>query len=303
MKENKFRKLEYILAIIIYGTIGCFSKFINLPSGLIVLSRGLIGSLFIILFLLIKKQKLDITGIKKNIIPLILGGVSLGLNWIFLFGAYNFTSVSNAILLNYLAPAIFIVVAIMFFKEKLKLYKIICVIISFIGLLLICGIFEGGVNLSTKGLIFGLLAATFYVFLLVFNKMLKEVDSISRTLVQLLGASMVMLPYAILTADFSEIVIDAKMIIFLAILGVVHTGIAYLMYLGSMSYLRAQTIAIYSYIEPALSVFLSFFILKENMTPLGFVGGGLILGGTLVSELIHGYTIKKHQEEIEEVKG
>lgn len=296
-EENKIRKLEYMLAMFIYGTIGCFSKFINLPSGLIVLSRGIIGSVVLLVFLLIKRQKLDTTGIKQNILPLILGGASLGLNWIFLFGAYNYTSVANGCLLNYLAPAMFIIVAIIIFKERLAIYKLICVIISFIGMGLICGVFESGVSINTRGLIYGLLAAVFYLFLLIFNKMLKDIDSISRTLIQLLSATCVMLPYALFTTDFSIITVDFKMIAFLIILGVIHTGIAYLMYFGSMAYLRAQTIAIYSYIEPVVSVFLSYFILKEDMSVFGFIGGFLILGGTLASEIIHGYRLKKSNVE------
>ncbi len=296
MKENKLRKLEYIIAIFIYGTIGCFSRFIDLPSGLIVLSRGIIGSLFILAFLLIKRQKINFEKIKKNIVPLILGGASLGFNWIFLFSAYSETTVANSILLNYLAPAMFIIAAVIIFKEKMKIYKIICVIVSLFGMAMICGVFEGGINMSTLGLVFGLLASIAYLLLLVFNKMLKDVDSTDRTLVQLVVASIVMLPYALFTADFSTIVVSPKAIIFLVILGLIHTGLAYLMYLGSMAYLRAQTIAIYSYIEPVLSVLLSYFILHENMTVIGFIGGGLILGGTLVSEIIHAYTIKKHKE-------
>lgn len=296
MRENKFRKIEYILAIVIYGTIGCFTKFIDLPSGLIVLSRGLLGSLFILGFLLIKRQKINFGKIKNNLWPLVLGGVSLGLNWIFLFSAYTKTTVANSILLNYLAPAMFIIAAIILFKEKMKIYKIVCVIISLIGMAMICGVFEGGIKMDLLGLIFGVLAAICYLLLLIFNKKLNDVDSTDRTLVQLVVATMVMLPYALLTADFPNISITPKAIIFLIILGFIHTGLAYLMYLGSMAYLRAQTIAIYSYIEPVLSVLLSFFILKENMSVLGFVGGGLILGGTIVSEIIHAYTLKKHEQ-------
>lgn len=292
-EENKIRKIEYMLAMFIYGTIGCFSKFINIPSGLMVLSRGIIGSIVLAIFLLIKRSKLDFLAIKKNILPLILGGASLGLNWIFLFGAYNFTSVANACLLNYLAPALFIIAAVILFKERLAIYKIICVIVSFFGMGLICGVFEEGASISSRGLIYGVLAAIFYLFLLIFNKMLKDIDSISRTLIQLICASLVMLPYALFTTNFSEISVDFKMICFILILGIIHTGIAYLMYFGSMAFLRAQTIAIYSYIEPVVSVFLSYFILKEDMSIFGFIGGFLILGGTLASEIIHGYRLKK----------
>jgi len=66
----------------------------------------------------------------------------------------------------------------------------------------------------------------------------------------------------------------------------VHTGLAYWLYFGSMKALPAQTVALYSYIDPIVAILLSALILGEALTPLGIVGAVLVLGATLVSERV-----------------
>ena len=70
----------------------------------------------------------------------------------------------------------------------------------------------------------------------------------------------------------------------LLIVGIVHTGIAYVLYFGSVNKLSSGTIAVFSYIDPILSVILSALILKEAMTVYTVIGAILILGATFVSE-------------------
>ena len=77
----------------------------------------------------------------------------------------------------------------------------------------------------------------------------------------------------------------------LLLVGVLHTGISYALYFGSMDHLKAQTVAIFSYIDPVVAIILSAVLLKERMGLLGAVGAVLILGSTLVSEL--DFKIKK----------
>lgn len=52
-----------------------------------------------------------------------------------------------------------------------------------------------------------------------------------------------------------------------------------------MKDLKAQTIAIFSYIDPIVAILLSALLLKENMGVFGVVGAVLVLGSTFVSEL------------------
>ena len=71
----------------------------------------------------------------------------------------------------------------------------------------------------------------------------------------------------------------------LLVVGVVHTGLAYLLYFGSMETLPSQTLAILSYIDPVVAVLLSALVLREPLGWTGIAGAALILGAALVSEL------------------
>ena len=117
------------------------------------------------------------------------------------------------------------------------------------------------------------------------NKKLKGIESNDRTLVQLGVAGAAILPYALLTENISEIKLDTTAVILLAVVAIVHTGISYVLYFGSIKELSTQTVAIFSYIDPIVAILLSALFLKESMTVYGVIGAVLILGSTLISEL------------------
>lgn len=69
------------------------------------------------------------------------------------------------------------------------------------------------------------------------------------------------------------------------IIGIVHTGIAYALYFGSMKDLKAQSIAVLSYIDPVFALLLSAGVLHEKLSVFGVAGAVLILGSALISEI------------------
>ena len=71
----------------------------------------------------------------------------------------------------------------------------------------------------------------------------------------------------------------------LAVAGIVHTGLAYYLYFGSMEYLSGQSIAIASYIDPVVAVMISAVILQESLTTETIIGAIAILGAAFVSEI------------------
>ena len=119
---------QYLLAMTIFGTIGLFVKYIDLPSTVIALSRGALGTLFLLIVLKLLKRKLDIETIKVNFKHLVIAGIALGLNWIFLFEAYRLTSIATATLAYYMAPIILIVLSPLVLHERVSLGKWLCVI-------------------------------------------------------------------------------------------------------------------------------------------------------------------------------
>lgn len=280
-------KLEFIGAMLIFGTIGLFRRMIPFPSSLIAATRGLIGTLFLLFFLTLTHQKLSVSSIKKNLIPLVLSGTLMGFNWILLFESYNYTSVAVSTVCYYMAPVFVILAAPVFFKEKLTLKKIICAAFAFAGILLVSGIFKTsftGLN-EIKGVLFGLAAAVLYASVILINKKLTSIESFDRTILQLGTSAIVLFPYTMMTENLSSLTFDGNVLILLLITGIVHTGIAYALYFHSIKTLDTQSIAIYSYIDPMSAILFSALFLNETVTAIEMIGMVLILGSAFLSEI------------------
>ena len=233
------------------------------------------------------KEKTSFSGIKKNIVLLALSGIGVGGNWIFLFEAYKYTTVSIATLSYYCAPIFVTIMAPFVLKEKISLIKVICVCAAMAGMLCIVGANTGGSEAGYNhlvGITYGLLAAVFYASVVLMNKFIKDLKGLETTVTQLLLASLVLLPYVMMTTGFDFSRMTPVSYGYLIFLGVVHTGFAYALYFSSIKDLKGQTIAVLSYIDPITAVIISSLFLGEKMTILQIIGGILILGSTFESE-------------------
>ena len=132
-------KLRNISAMLIFGTIGIFVKNIELASSEIALLRGIIGGIVLVIVSILLKNKISFKDIKPNLLLLLLSGGAVGLNWIFLFQAYRYTTISNATLSYYFAPVFVMLLSPFILKEKLTLKKILCVACAMLGMICIVG--------------------------------------------------------------------------------------------------------------------------------------------------------------------
>lgn len=286
MNENTAAKLKTICAMLIFGTLGVFAKFIPMPASAIALSRGFLGMLFLLFTLLVRRKRLSFSALKKNALLLVISGTLLGMNWMLLFEAYNYTTVATATLCYYLAPVFLTLASPLFFKEKLTAKKLVCIAAALLGMVCVSGVLEAEVKATElTGIIMGIAAAAIYAAIVILNKHLRDISDNDRTTAQLAVSAVVMLPYVLLTEDVSSFTFTPISVVLLIVLGVVHTGLAYYLYFGSIGRLPSQTIAIFSYIDPVVAVLLSALFLKEPMGIWGIVGAVLILGSTLISEL------------------
>lgn len=279
-------KIKIILAMLIWGTIGIFVRLINLSSVEIAFARAFIGSLFLFILGILKGGILKINDFKKNLFLLIISGGIIGVNWIFLFQGYKYTTISNATLSYYFAPIFIAIFSSIILKEKLNLRKILCILGALVGLFLIL---KNGDTTDTsynhiKGILYGLSGAVLYAIVVILNKQIKGIPTFNVTLIQLFMAGIVLLPFVFPENNLHTL--DMKSILILSILGIIHTGIAYLLYFSGIKDVEGQSIAILSYIDPIFAVIISSVILEETMGILQIIGGVLILGSTYLSERI-----------------
>ena len=230
--DSKKDKLMLCSAMVVFGTIGIFRRYIDLPSGMLAMSRGFIGTLYLIIFVMVTKKGISKENIKKNALPLVLSGIFIGFNWILLFEAYNYTSVAVATLCYYMAPIIVIAVSPIILKEKLSGKKIICVGVAVTGMVLVSGVVEmEGFKLSEiKGVLLGLGAAMLYATVVLINKKIRDIGPYDKTIVQLASAGSVMLVYTLLVEKVAREDFTLVAVIMLLIVGVLHTGVCYAWY-------------------------------------------------------------------------
>ena len=275
-----------IAAMTIFGTIGIFRYFIPFSSGFVALARAALGAAVLLLVMLWQKKRPDFVAIKKNWLSLTFSGVLLGFNWVLLFEAYKYTTVAIATLSYYMAPIILLLVAPIFLGERLTAKKGACIAAAFVGMVLVSGVLDGGEfsAQSLIGVLLGLAAAVFYATIVIVNKKTGEVAAFDKTVMQFGVSVVVLLVYVLLSGGMPTVAPTLPQLLLLLTVGIVHTGIAYLLYFGTVPKLPAQTVALLGYIDPALAVLLSAWLLQQPLTLLGGVGAVLILGAAIVGE-------------------
>ena len=284
MKEQRRAKLLLSFSMIIFGTLGVFTRNIAVTSGELALYRAILAALLIPGYFLVTGQRIDFKAIKKELLLLLFSGMAMGVNWILLFEAYKHTTISAATLSYYFAPVIVTIVCPILFREKLGKKQLLCFIMSTLGLVLIIGFENMGDGNHVLGILLGLGAAVFYATVILLNKFIKNVEGIHRTFLQFLAAIAILIPYVLISGDLQISKLDTKGWICLLAVGLIHTGITYCMYFSALKELKGQEIAILSYLDPLVAVAISFFILGEPMTIWQMLGGILILGFTLWNE-------------------
>lgn len=284
-KANTRSKLYVAVSMAVWGTLGPFTQQIDVSSGELALYRACLASGLIVIYLTLTKQKMDFQAVKKEILLMLLSGVAMGINWVLLFQAYRYTTISAATLSYYFAPVIVTLACPILFKEKLTKKQILCFVMSTIGLVLIIGVGSlDSTGTHLIGILYGLGAAFLYATVVLMNKFIRNVAGIHRTLMQFCGAIAVLVPYVLITGGMHLEALDSTGWICLLVVGLVHTGITYCLYFSALKDLTGQEASILSYIDPLVAIFVSFFLLGESMTPSQMLGGALILGFTLWNE-------------------
>lgn len=282
MRKSYFMMISSML---IFSSIGIFRKYILLSSAFLAFLRGIIGGMFLFGVILLKKQKLNFTS--KEVSIFYITGALIGINWLLLFESYNYTSVGISTLCYYMQPSIVILLSPILLKEKVTFKKLISVLIEIFGMFLLTGVIGSNVLTSTdfKGILFGLGASFIYALVVIINKKYIFDDAYTKTTIQLFSAAIILLPYLLITRNYGVIDFSIIKVLLVLIVGIVHTGVAYVLYFASMKEIKGQSIALLSYIDPIFALILSALILHETLSLNGVVGAILIIGAAIVSEL------------------
>ncbi len=285
MKILKNPRAMMILAVAMFGTLGPLVRNIPVTSGELALCRAVMASVLLGIYLWAAKAPLQLGKIRKELPLLLLSGGAIGLNWILLFEAYRYTTVSVATLSYYAAPVLVTLACPLLFRERMGAKQWLCFGMSTLGIVLITGVEATAGSSHFTGILFGLGAAVLYAGVILTNKFIRNVAGIPRTFLQFVAATAVLIPYVAFSGFTGLGGLGMTGWGCLLTVGILHTGVTYCLYFTALEHLSGQETAILSYVDPLVAVLLSVFVLGEPITLMQILGGCLILGFTLWNEI------------------
>ncbi len=294
MENKNILRIPLAFCMILWASIGVVTRVIDLNSFELAFFRAFLALPILIIFLKFSKSPNKSIPI-KYIIYYLFTGALIAIAWAFLFQGYKYTTLTNAVLLYNMCPVYVMIFSKFFLKEKITFIKFISILGCFLGLYLLI---QHDLNLKgalNQGSIWALSSGILYAIIVILNKKANQknskIDTIFITFLQLLGASLVLLPYQIINNSFIKMFhLGFSNIILLLILAIVHTAIAYIIYFSTYKKLEAIEIVSFSYLEPLFTILFGVLIYNEKIILTQALGGAFILGFTLFGEV---YNIKK----------
>jgi drug/metabolite transporter (DMT)-like permease len=275
MNDKLRGTLEMTGAMIISGTIGWFVIKSGRPVQDVVFWRCLFGALSLLLVCAaagLLKQRLTL----RVFALIVLGGVAIVLNWLLLFAAYPLASISISTAVYSTQPFILFGLGIIFFSEKLTVAKLGWLVLAFAGVLAIVAARPSTGPVATdymSGIALSLGAAFFYALASIITKHLKGTPPQFIALIQVCTGALMLAPFAEL-GDLPE---TADVWAILATLGLVHTGIMYILLYGAIQRLPTHLTGSLSFIYPVAAIFVDRIAFGHHLQPVQVVGAGAIL--------------------------
>lgn len=282
------------LAMSIFGSIGFVAAKTGLHAFELVFVRCVCATLFLGIAWLVTGKFANEPWNRREMGLVLLCGIFLVLNWIFLFRAFEELPVTVAICIYYLAPVFVLLLGSIVYREPLTFVSISSVVASFIGTLFIIGI-GNGIPFShsgPSGLIRAFLAALFYALLTLVGKGIKSLSPYTVSFIQTLLGVVLLLPFVKLEA-FHYLKLENWIAII--IIGSVHTGLVYYLFFGSVRLLPARITSGLVFLDPGVAILLDILLTGYRPTPLQIFGIALIFIG--MSLTLYRSKRNLHQEE------
>jgi drug/metabolite transporter, DME family len=206
-------------------------------------------------------------------------------NWCY-FTAINQMSLSFAVILLYTAPAFVVLLSYIFLKESVDRWKVISVLGTLAGCVLIAGVnvFDTA-SITLAGIITGLGAGFGYALYTIFGKFaLRKYSPFTVTFYTFLVASITLLPLTNLWQKASYFV-NGEVLFYGIGLGFFPTVLAYLFYTKGLEKMESSKAAIVATVEPLVATLLSIFLYNEGFGFMQFIGSLLILSSVILINL------------------
>lgn len=281
----------YVISTILAGVLwGCISLFLKtlaaagLSSLQIMFLRGSLSAIMMLVFLLIKDRSLLKFKLQDLWMFIGTGVISLTFFTLCYFKTILEIGTSVAVILLYTSPIFVLLLSVLLFKEKINAVKIIALIMTFAGCILVAGVLGGGDSkITAKGFGIGLCAGFGYALYSIFSRFaLKKYNSLTVTFYTFVFSALSLLPFVGAGKAVQAMAGSGKVLIFAIGISLVCTVLPYIFYTHGLSGLENGKAAILVTVEPLVGTLVGFLVWKEEVSILKVAGIILIFAAVIL---------------------
>ncbi|EOW7076132.1 DMT family transporter [Yersinia enterocolitica] len=276
MKIKTRGAVEMIAVMLISGTVGWPVIASGQPAVTVVFWRCVFGAFAMLIACvmlgLLKRGVLT----RQHIAIAIIGGITLVLNWVLLFGAYSYASISVATVTYHTQPFMLVGLGVLFFGEKLTANVLGWLLVAFGGMLFIIIGQQGAITLGSDyliGVVMALGAAFMYAITAAIIKRLKGLPPHLIVLIQLLVGAILLAPFV----RWSDFPLPGSTWGLLLIIGVIHTGLMSSLLYGAIQKIPTSLVGALSFIYPVVAIFVDWLVFGHRLSVMQMVGASAIL--------------------------
>ncbi|MEV0939231.1 DMT family transporter [Micromonospora wenchangensis] len=282
-RSSRTPMVQIIVAMAGWGTIGVFVLESGQPAFNVVFARCVLGAVALAVACLVGGYFRDTGLTRRNLLLAAGGGVCLVFNWVFLFSSFEQTSITITTVVYHTQPFYVLFLGALLFKERLTRANVGWVVLAFVGLVLTTELWtalrgEGLDSRQLLGILNALAAAVLYALATIAAKQLKGVRPQITALIQVLIGIPLLLPFVRFAALPAP---GASSWIWLAVLGVFHTGVLYHLLYSAVPHLPSSTIAVVAFVNPAVAIVCDVVVYAHRPTLAEIVGIVLIVLSSL----------------------
>ncbi len=265
--------LSMHVAALMFGLTGIFGKLIQAGPVVIVFGRALFAVAALFLFSRLVSRPILRGVTREKFLQLAMCGLFLGVHWLTFFHAVKIAGVGIATLGFASFPAFVVVLELIFWREQPSVRDLLKVGLICLGLILVAPAFDLSHG-ATTGLLWAILSGFCFAAVSVGNRLTSgHLHAVQVAFWQNIVIFACLLPFS----GGALLEVQALDWLWLALLGLLCTGLAHGLFVASLTVLKARVASLFFALEPVYGILFAWYLFGEEPTVRMLLGGLLII--------------------------
>ncbi|HCD7747002.1 DMT family transporter [Serratia marcescens] len=294
MSDKQLPAVKLAVGMAMIGTVGAFAVESGLSPVSVVFWRCVFGTLFLGLWCIIRGYLPDRSLSLKRLTYASLAGVCMVLSWIAFFAGFTLTSIATTTIVYHIQPFFVVLIGAVFLRELISLNQVLWMAGAFTGVILASGLIAPFSVISIHwvlGVALTLVAALLYAISTVVGKGLGQQRPEITTLCQTIVGIILLAPF---TDSFRSVPPESWG--WLIGIGVLHTGVAYVLMYSAYPKLTTPVIGVLTFIYPLVAIIVDWVFYGHQPGVIQMTGMMLIALCTLGVKLGWHFPVGRQQK-------